>query len=191
MLRYRPLACSAAALVAAVTACSVVTPDALGQSTGAPRPEPAVAAPPGAVSFAALAPGEEIRVRYASRGCFHDVAHALSFTPGPGGARLAARTERANLAPGYRFVAPAAVPRADLERLDGLLAYYRSARGGGCTTTDSVAVTLYRGGRPVASERFVDGSCGLLLRWAQARRADRDEPAPLTFAALLRPTKSF
>ena len=114
------------------------------------------------ISFAALIGDEEIRVRYASWGCFHDVEHNLIFSASPGGgAALTHATSRGNLAPGYRFVTPPRLTPPELRQLDALLSYYRASRSDGmCTTRESVSVALYHHGRRIAKEHYIDGTCG-------------------------------
>jgi hypothetical protein len=114
------------------------------------------------IRFAALIEGDEIHVRYASRGCFHDFEHNLVFSSAPGGsAALTHATSRSNLLQGYRFVTPSRLSPAELRQLDALLSYYRAPRNDGmCTTRDSVSVALYHDGTLIATEHFIDGTCG-------------------------------
>ena len=172
------------ALLAAVTAAGGV---ALSRASNSPARASAPSAPivadhgwaPPAIhspiSFAALGAGELIVVRFASRGCFHDFEHDFVFAPAPtGGATLTLVRRRDNLAPDISIVAPSHLSLAELRELDAQLGYLRAPRMGGCTTSQQIDVTLYRGGDVVAKEHFVDASCGV--------RA----PGTLTFGGLLR-----
>lgn len=45
-------------------------------------------------------------------------------------------------------------------KLDNLLTFYRGLKGdGGCTTQDWIEVETRDSGRPLTSEKFVDGTC--------------------------------
>jgi len=126
----------------------------------------------------ALSEQEHIRVRLASRGCFHDFEHEFVFTPATGGAAgLSHSSRRENLVDGARFVAPSHLSASALAELDAVIAYFRAPaplpNGRRCRADETVELSLFRGGLEVAMERFV-GTCG---SW--------DDEA-LTFGRLLR-----
>ena len=129
------------------------------------------------ISFVGLRPDQEIRVRYASEGCFHKLEAELlvSQADATRPTQLTLKNWRANVAPEWRYTASPTLDSKQLRALDGLLAYYRSLQNtGGCTTTEHVEVALHRGGQRVAVERYKDGTCGLI-----------DTPDVLPFGALL------
>ena len=105
-------------LLAAVTAAAAIAlirttppePSAAGPADG---PSHIASAPQHApISFSALALGEEIRVHFTSRGCYHDFEQDFVFTPAPDGdLGLAHRVRRANLVEGWSLIAPYGVGR--------------------------------------------------------------------------------
>jgi hypothetical protein len=128
------------------------------------------------IRFAALRPTDRLEVRFASRGCFHEWEHLLTFTGGAsGGAALATRTLSSNVMPGWRFVSPARLSAAELARLDRSVAAYRMPASERCFTTERVTLTLFRGDRAVTSEQYDDASCSA---W--------DEADALALGALLK-----
>jgi hypothetical protein len=121
---------------------------------------------------------EQIRVRLASRGCFHDFDHEFVFTPATGGAAgLSHFSRRNNLVDGAHFVAPSHLSASALAELDALISYLRAPaplpNGRICRADETVELSLYRYGIEVAMERFI-GTCG-----------SPDQEA-LTFGRLLR-----
>ena len=157
---------------AAPPARSIADPASRPPHTTAPRHAP--------ISFSALGPGEEIRVRFASRGCYHDVEQDFVFTPAPAGTvALTHIVRRATLLNGWYLVAPSRLSRPQLRELDALLTYFRAPYplpgGRRCRAQQTVELALYRDGQEIAMERF-NGTCG-----------SPDENA-LTFGGLARVT---
>ena len=112
------------------------------------------------IRFAALRRADRLEVRFASRGCFHEWEHLLTFTGGAsGGAALVMRTLSSKLMPGWRFVSPVRLSAAELARLDRSVAAYRMPAPDRCFTTERVTLTLFREDRAVAAEQYEDSSC--------------------------------
>jgi hypothetical protein len=148
---------TAGAVLLACTACAEPATAPMGER----RPDPAIAGERvGLIRFAALRAGDRLEVRYASRGCFHEWEHLLAFTgEDSGDAALETRTLSSNLMPGWRFVSPTRLSAAELARLDQSIAGYRTPASTRCFTTEQVTLTLFRGARAMAHERYEDPSC--------------------------------
>ena len=111
------------------------------------------------ISVLALAPGDELRIAVATRGCFHHFRYTLTVRPDIFGAQVRLDSVEANLASGYRLTLTRHwLDRRDLARLENLLALYRSNGNMGCTTVDSIALTTIEPGVE-RHESYVDGSC--------------------------------
>ena len=182
------------ALVAAVTALGA---SVLIRSTRPPSHGSAASALPLAskrdapkrhapISFSALGDQEQIRVRLASRGCYHDFDHEFVFTPATNGAAgLSHLSRRNNLIDGAHFVAPSHLSASALAQLDALVAYFRTPTplptGRICRVNETVELSLYRYGIEVAMERFV-GTCGSpdeqVLTFGRLLRIERGIAAP-------------
>jgi hypothetical protein len=157
-------------LLAAVSAAGafaliLAVPHARPAASRADRPPHIVAAPRHApISFSALRSGEKIRVRFASRGCYHDFEQDFVFTPAPDGdVALAHAVRQANLVEGWSFVTPPRLSGPHLAELDALVEYFRAPyplpQGRHCRAQETVELVLYHGGQEIAMERF-NGTCG-------------------------------
>jgi hypothetical protein len=172
----------AAVSAAGAFALTYATPSVRWAAPPDPKPPQTLAAPRHApISLSALSPGEEIRVRFASRGCYHDVEQDFVFTPtSDGNVALTHTVRRANLLEGWLLVAPSRLSGPQLAELDALLAYFRAfyplPDGRYCRAQETVEIALYRQDHEVAMERF-SGTCG-----------SPDEKA-LTFGRLARMTR--
>ena len=121
------------------------------------------------IGFAALAPGEQIGVRFESQGCFHHFTADFLLTRVEGGlaiemVRAAAghglANELGNVAPGWRLVAAfRTLNAAQVEGLDRALAFYRRNRADGCTTVDHVTLRTIGGASQSREETYTDASC--------------------------------
>ena len=138
------------------------------------------------ISFSALGRGEEIRVHFASRGCYHDFKQDFIFSPAPDGyVALAHTVRRANLVEGWSLITPLRLSRPQLAELDALVAYFRAPyplpNGRYCRGQETVEIALYRYGHEVAMERF-NGTCGSpdedALTFGRLARLTRPLPEP-------------
>lgn len=65
----------------------------------------------------------------------------------------------------------------DIEGIDLLFDYYQGGPDGGCTTQETISMTLEKHGKVVAKEKHTDGSCaaddikGVLTLWELSQRA--------------------
>ncbi len=107
-------------------------------------------------SFTSLAPGERVEVSYQSQGCFHWYDYSLIFQ----------RDKEPTMTAygiGYdsqsKEIGTLTLSRDDLTGLDKLIDFYRSGPLGGCTTVDTVEVSVYLGDHLMAEEHFKDASC--------------------------------
>ena len=108
------------------------------------------------ISFEAIRSGEKIAVQFESRGCFHQTQFKLWFEGSSSGVvnLKADPTNRVSKD-------PIQLSSSDLKSLNLLLAIYRNVRKGGCTTVDTITVTKFVSGKPVAEEKFIDETCDL------------------------------
>ena len=104
-------------------------------------------------TFSGLQKGEELRVDFDSRGCFHCYTYELKFSRTAAGVVVSFTSETRGA------LGELVLGMSDLAGLDRLLSFYRSVRLGGCTTKDSIKVARLRKGTIVATERFTDESC--------------------------------
>jgi hypothetical protein len=122
-----------------------------------------------AISFADLAPGDQIGVHFESEGCFHHFTADFVLTRIEGGlavekVRTAAghglASELSNVAPGWQLVARfKTLNAAQVQGLDRLLAFYRKNRADGCTTVEHVTLRTI-GASQQREETYTDASCG-------------------------------
>src|SRR5262245_27486512 len=89
----------------------------------------------------------EVEIR--SRGCFHNTAASITLFRNPPYAQVRETDRSAWLA----------LSIDDLASLDTLFDFYRDGPGGGCTTTDTITITWFRGNAKLAAEQFTDASC--------------------------------
>ena len=147
-------------LVVALSCGSLPTEPDPGEGLGSTANAGQRSLAPTVVNFAELAVGDSIVMRLELNGCFHHSVHRVVFRMEGGRAALSLATIEGNAMPGYAYAVPEHLARADLERLDEALHYYRTATERGmCTSSTTVALTLYRGGAQTASEDLYDSSC--------------------------------
>lgn len=117
--------------------------------------------------FSKLPPGDALKMRFTSEGCFHFYTYDLTFT------RNATATASVTLimlewvgtGDTYRDAERSELGKlplsdTDLAGLDSLLAFYRTNSSAGCTTKDSIKISQIRNGKVIATEKFKDASCG-------------------------------
>lgn len=149
----------------------------------APNGTPALtAAVDGPISFAALAPGDEISIKYQSDGCFHHLSFRLTVRRDSAGAVVRPDSLTVDPAPGWHLEPRSRLTPAQLTKLDELLAFYRANAEGGCTTVDHIVLTAANGNDGVRREAYIDGSCATyerpdLLTLTQLIPIARDAPA--------------
>lgn len=116
-----------------------------------------------------MKPGDEVRIDYTSRGCFHWAHHELVLT----------RTEKGVSLTGANLQFPADektnkpvegekkkwrsvdLTEDQLARIDRTFEYLRNCGRGGCTTVNNITLTQTRAGKTIASESMVDATCHL------------------------------
>jgi len=112
-----------------------------------------------------LAPGDELVVRYHSRGCFHNYGAELRFASVNGVTRLEGRA--GNRWGTEAVVDPRELTRAEIRGIDEELVTLRTkAREGFCTTETSYELTWKRGGEVTRTEKIFDHSCAPWRRYA-------------------------
>jgi hypothetical protein len=116
-----------------------------------------------AISFAALAPGDQIGVHFESRGCFHHFTADFVLTRIDGGLAIEMVNGQANAARGWRMVAAfTTLNSAQVQGLDRVLGFYRRNRTEGCTTVDHVTLRTIGGASQQREETYTDASCATL-----------------------------
>src|SRR3989442_5547183 len=112
-----------------------------------------------------LAPGDELVVRYHSRGCFHNYGAELRFASVNGVTRLEGRA--GNRWGTEAVVDPRELTRAEIRGIDEELVTLRTkAREGFCTTETSYELNWKRGGEVTRTETIFDHSCAPWARYA-------------------------
>jgi hypothetical protein len=116
-------------------------------------------------TFANLAAGDTVAVRYASQGCFHSIMFDLVFTKGDAVTATIYRVQatwNADDTPGTEKrerVGVVVLDAKDIKGLDRLLAFYRAKPDDHCTTRDMIRIAWNRHGTAPIAESIVDGSC--------------------------------
>jgi hypothetical protein len=100
------------------------------------------------ISFAKFGPGEKIRVRFESRGCYN---HGVMICEVSGGKKIVLTCDNRK--------GRTTVSEREARGLDTLFDFYRSRPRGGCTTRDQIEVEYFRGTHKIGRESFVDASC--------------------------------
>ena len=161
----------APALALACLACAggPTSPEAAPVTAGAAKPD--------LISFRALAPGDELRVRMHAVACFVDRTAAFSFRAAKGGLTVRSIVTDNGRRPSPPEVRDTLLADADRARLDRLLAFYRGVRPDQiCSAWQGIELELVRAGVTVRRERFEDSSCGA-----------HEVPGVLTLYDLVRP----
>jgi hypothetical protein len=116
--------------------------------------------------FAHLAKGRTVQVTYESVGCFHGETFAFTFRRA-----LALTVEIMEIryhrdTPSQKKLVARRLPLGtvavsddEAAGLDRLLDFYRGAKPAGCTTVDSISLTIRDGKRVISEQNFVDGTC--------------------------------
>jgi hypothetical protein len=132
----------------------------------APRTYAAEQTEQGRISFAALAPGNEIRVEMEVDGCFSSSTIRLVFRVESGVVRVTGNAER-RPSPFPVVIEPLAVSTrestlgvVELRGLDEWLAYYRAPSLRTCSASSKLDIDLYTDGKLVERERYLDATCG-------------------------------
>ena len=117
-------------------------------------------------TFARLSVAETVRVRYRSRGCFHDETYEFEFGGGPSVRVTVTMIPEMYDREQRRMIELARVPLGtivlepkELEALDRLIAFYRSEPAGGCTTQDEITISYVTTDQPTTFESYIDRSC--------------------------------
>ena len=118
----------------------------------------------GQINFTRLPAGSTLTVDFHSSGCFHDTATRYEFSN--------KQVTIFQLAPKLVKLGTVQLADADLEKLDKTLAFYYDAPSGGCTTVEEISFLLRQGGKVIAHEKYIDGSCTIdeqkgLLRFGE------------------------
>lgn len=118
-------------------------------------------------TFSALPTTDTLQVRLNSSGCFHYYTYDFTFQRGATNHASVASLLTEPRAFGNKRrdksrkeLGRVSLSEEDLKGLDASLEYYRSKPTGGCTTVVRVSISQVRNGRILATENFVDGSCG-------------------------------
>lgn len=109
------------------------------------------------ITFATLDGDQQIVVRYYTSGCFHHARYRMTFRHDEG---LAVEVARVDAKGAETVLGTTRLGAEQAAKLDNLIAFYRGLKGdGGCTTQEEIEIETREGGRPAASEKFVDGTC--------------------------------
>lgn len=111
-------------------------------------------------SFAKLPVGDVMVVEYSSSGCFHSFGYEFVFEGGKAKVTSVVHDWSGNKKAVVKTEGEVVLSKEDLKGLDRLVKFYRAISGGGCTTVDTITITRRRGGKVVATEKFVDATCG-------------------------------
>jgi hypothetical protein len=113
------------------------------------------------ISFGQLEPLETIRVRFNSTGCFHSRTYELTFRRRSSYAATVREVTTPIVGAAPKRSRTTVLSSTRVAGLDRLLEYYRRESPGGCTTVELVTITrLSANGTPIATEQYVDESCG-------------------------------
>lgn len=131
------------------------------------------------LTVSALPIGNEVHIRYASKGCYHDSQHEITIRR-VSEAEFVATVDSEDPTVNQGATALHLSPK-DIVGLDGLLGYYRRDREDSwCTTTIAVNIKWPTAESEEARESFVDRTCG-----------DIDQGSFSTLWELVRRTQCF
>lgn len=109
---------------------------------------------------------EEIRIEFASRGCFHSTKFFYVLRGGSAKVLDISEVKFQWDAEKKKMVDSGIVPIGtvslqveDANGLDHLFSFYRMKSDGGCTTTDHLNVEYVRAGQTIGKEEFTDSTC--------------------------------
>lgn len=118
------------------------------------------------LKVSALTTGEEIRIEFSSRGCFHDTKYFYVLRGGServldvSEAKATWNAEKKKLVDlGVVKIGTVSLTGEDTNGLDSLFTFYRMKNPGVCTTTDHIKVEYVRAGTIIGKEEFIDSSC--------------------------------
>jgi len=104
----------------------------------------------------------EVRIEYSTVGCFHSAQYLLTFTSNVVHAwsldRLWDAQSKQFSGTETNALGTLTLSSTDTRKLDQLLQFYRSDPSGGCTTIDTITVSLLKDGRVTQAENYRDGS---------------------------------
>lgn len=116
------------------------------------------------VRFSGLKVGDYVELRFASAGCFGNYGGVVRYDAGPGGGQVS-WYDAARLSSGapdsLHQCGQQTASSSRLSKMDALLDYWRSGPEQRCSVATEITATLYRGGRPIAVEKFRDASCSV------------------------------
>jgi hypothetical protein len=133
------------------------------------------------IIFSRLEEHDTVQVEFESQGCFNHSIWSLRFERKDGLLVSIHPFSKKKRQPSSVIK----LTEDEVKGLDQLLKFYRSNHANGCTTVDSITLTLYRGIKPMRQEKYTDASCSLL---------DHPDPSggkrPITFQDLIARTTS-
>lgn len=159
--------------------CTSPLPPSADPSSGEGKVTPAP-------TFYGAGAGDSVVIDFESSGCFHHDYHHVVVSHGSAPGVMIARetgtryrwrgSDPPNKAPvALRSAGSTILTPRDIERLNKLIAFYRSNRAEGCTTVDQIQITRKHGSQILAHEEFEDASC----------RTHYDYKEPLTIPELV------
>ncbi len=118
--------------------------------------QPAVA--PQKLDVTTLTAKHDMTVTLESDGCWHSVRYEFQFQFSRSGARVSVSewNQRKNV---WTFLHDRDLAKRDVQRIQNLLSHLRQPPQRGCTTTERMRFDVMEGGRPIASESYVDRTC--------------------------------
>src|SRR3954463_11952725 len=138
-------------------------------------------------TFTSLPKGDELRITFASSGCFHYFSYDLkfSYSPEPNlrvawNHRILSADRKAFISTNLVSVGRLTLTKSDLNGLDRLISFYRSGPQRECTTVDTISISQIHAGKTMPTEQFTDGSCsddrkGLTRITEVVRRLERPQ----------------
>lgn len=123
------------------------------------------------ISLASLAgEAQSVVLDFRSDGCFHSNHYRLRYQPIPiprlfitdldPDQGVTVSGTQATAKPRPKELAMVELTPEQVKRLDNMLQYYRKHdRDGGCTTVETLTVSLYQAGQERRTERYQDGTC--------------------------------
>jgi len=118
------------------------------------------------ISLQQLPTGDKVKVTFSSSGCFHRYTYEFEFQRSTTiTAKVRRLEDRWNDSTQKHetirriSLGTATLTPAELAGLDRLLAFYRSKRGGACTTVDQITLQQTSGTAIKATESYTDATC--------------------------------